>query len=103
VVQEKKLSSSEDLGEMSDSDIIIRMLWYCEEPKLPAQITNYCKIDGVKYKRFTGHCIRRGLMRAISSEMGLFSMMTTDRGREVLETADKIMSSLGLEPDEPLK
>jgi len=95
--------SSEDLGEMSDSDIVIRMLWYCEEQKLPAQIMNYCKIDGVKYKRFTGHCIRRGLLKAVSSEMGLFSMVTTDRGREVLETADKILSSLGLEPDEPLK
>ncbi len=88
---------------MSDSDIIIRMLWYCEEPKLPAQIMNYCGIDGIKYRRFTGHCMKRGLLRAISSEMGLFAMVTTDRGREVLETADKIMSALGLEPDEPLK
>ena len=88
---------------MSDSDIIIRMLWYCEEPKLPAQIMNYCHIDGIQYRRFTGHAIKRNLMKAISSEMGLFSMVTTDHGREVLETADKIMSSLGLEPDEPLK
>jgi len=95
--------SSEDLGEMSDSDIIIRMLWYCEEPKLPSQIMNYCHIDGTKYRQFTGHCIRRGMLRAISSEMGLFAMLTTDRGREVLETADKILSALGLEPDEPLK
>jgi len=95
--------SSEDLGEMSDSDTIIRMLWYCEEPKLPAQIMNYCHIDGLKYRRFTGHCIQRGLLRAISSEMGLFSMVTTDRGQEVLETADKIMSALGLVADEPLK
>jgi len=95
--------SAEDLGEMSDSDIIIRMLWYCEEPKLPSQIMYYCKIDGVQYRRFTGHCIKRGLLRAVSSEMGLFSMVTTDRGREVLETADKIMAALGLEPDEPMK
>ena len=95
--------SSEDLGEMSDSDVIIRMLWYCEEAKLPAQIMSYCHIDGIRYRQFTGHCIKRGLMKAISSEMGLFSMVTTDRGREVLETADKIMSALGLEPDEPLK
>jgi len=95
--------SSEDLGELSDSDVIIRMLWYCEEPKLPSQIMHYCRIDGIKYRKFTGHCIRRGLLKAISSEMGLFSMVTTDRGREVLETADKIMSALGLEADEPMK
>lgn len=95
--------SSEDLSDMSDSDVIVRMLWYCEEPKLPSQIMNYCRIDGVKYRRFTGHCIRRGLLRAVSSEMGLFSMVTTDRGREVLETADKIMFALGLEKEEPLK
>lgn len=30
-------------------------------------------------------------------------MVTTEHGREVLETADKIMSTLGLEPDEPMK
>jgi hypothetical protein len=95
--------SSEDLGEMSDSDIVIRMLWYCEEARLPSQIMSYCHIDGIQYRRFTGHCIKRGLLRAISSDMGLFAMVTTDRGREVLETADKIMSTLGLEPDEPLK
>ena len=88
---------------MSDSDIIIRMLWFCEEAKLPAQIMNYCNIDGIQFRRFTGHCIKRGLLRAVATEEGLFAMETTGRGREVLETADKIMSALGLEPDEPLK
>jgi len=88
---------------MSDSDIIIRMLWFCEEAKLPAQIMNYCHIDGVQFRRFTDHCIKRGLLRAVSSELGLFAMETTNRGREVLETADKIMFALGLEADEPLK
>ncbi|MDA4130566.1 MAG: hypothetical protein OK457_07325 [Thaumarchaeota archaeon] len=93
----------EDLGELSDSDIIVRMLYFCEEPKLPSQIMTYCRIDGIKFRRFTGHCIRRGLMRAIASEMGLFAMQTTDRGREVLEKVDSIMAGLGLEPDEPLR
>ena len=64
---------------------------------------NYCKIDGVKFRRFTGHCIRRGLMKAIASEMGLFAMETTDRGRQVLETVDSIMAGLGLYQDEPLR
>jgi hypothetical protein len=88
---------------MNDSDIIIRMLWFCEEPKLPSQIMNYCHIDGIQFRRFTGHSIKRGLLKAVASELGLFAMETTNRGREVLETADKIMSALGLEPDEPLK
>ncbi len=97
------MSTSEDLGEMSDSDLIIRMLYFCEERKLPSQIMNYCKIDGIKFRRFTGHCIRRGLMKAIAAEMGLFSMETTDRGRQVLETVDSIMAGLGLDQDEPLR
>jgi hypothetical protein len=95
--------SSEDLGEMSDSDIVIRMLWFCEERRLPSQVMNYCHIDGVQFRRFSGHCIKRGLLRTVSSEQGLFAMLTTARGREVLETADHIMSTLGLDPDEPLR
>ena len=97
------MNLSEDFSEMSDSDIIVRMLYFCEEPKLPAQIMNYCRIDGIKFRKFTGHCIRRGLMRAIASEMGLFAMETTDRGRHVLETVDSIMAGLGLDQDEPLR
>jgi predicted transcriptional regulator len=94
---------AEDPGELSDSDIIVRMLYFCEEAKLPSQIMNYCRIDGIKFRKFTGHCIKRGLLRAIASEMGLFAMQTTDRGRQVLETVDSIMAGLGLEQDEPLR
>jgi predicted transcriptional regulator len=95
--------SSEDLDEMSDSDIIIMILWFCEKAKQPAQIMNYCHMNGIQFNRLIGHCIRRGLLRAVTPEQGLLAMETTDRGREVLEAADKIISSLGLEPDEPLK
>jgi hypothetical protein len=88
---------------MSDSDIIIRMLYFCEEPKLPAQIMNYLKIDGVKFRKFSGHCVKRGLLKVIASEQGLLEMQITQRGRVVLATADSIMMELGIGQDEPLK
>jgi hypothetical protein len=94
---------SDEFSEMSDSDIIIRMLYFCEEEKLPAQIMNYCKIDGIKFRKFSGHCIKRGLLRVIASEQGLFALQITRRGREVLDTADSIMQALGIGQDEPMR
>lgn len=96
-------ATGDEYKEMSDGDVIIRMLYYCEEPRLPSQIMSYCKIDGVKFRRFSGHCIRRGLLKIVSSELGLFALVTTQRGREVLSTADSIMAELGMGQDEPLR
>jgi predicted transcriptional regulator len=95
---------SEDFREsMSDSDIIIRMLYFCEVPKLPSQIMNYCMIDGVRFKRFSAHCIKRGLLKIVANEDGLFALQITERGREVLSSADSIMEELGIGQDEPLR
>jgi len=93
----------ENLGYIGDPDIIIRMLYFCEEPKLPSQIMNYCMIDGIKFRKFSGHCLKRGLLKVIASDQGLLAMQITQRGRDVLATADSIMSELGIEQDEPLK
>ena len=94
---------SENLGELADSDIIIRMLYFCEVPKLPSQIMSYCAIDGVKFRSFSGHCMKRGLLRVVASEQGLLALQITERGREVLATADSIMAELGIGQDEPLR
>ena len=94
---------TEDLGAMSDSDIIIRMLYFCEVPKLPSQIMTHCELDYAKFRKFSGHCMKRDLLRAVASEQGLFALQITERGREVLETADAITTELGIGEDEPLK
>ena len=87
---------------MSDSDIIARMLYYCEEPRLPSQIMSYCKIDRGLFTKFSGHCLKRGLLavRPASEHTDLFALVTTAHGRKVLSTADSILSHLGLDQDD---
>ena len=89
----------------SDSDIIVRMLYFCEIPKQRAQIMNYCGIDAERYRQFSEHCLKRGILRIAFVEEGIEAMSTTARGREVLATAKDIIRTLGLdfEPDAELR
>ncbi len=71
------------------------MLYFCEEPKLQAQIMHYCKIDGIRFRRFCEHCMRRGILKGVRTDYGLQAYIITDRGKEVLATAEDIIRALG--------
>ncbi len=93
---------SENPRSLSDADIVIRMLYYCEEPRLPAQIMSYCWIDRSQFLRFSDHCIRRKLLKPISMEDDLLGLVITEHGRETLATAQEIMEALGIKDDESI-
>ncbi|MGI0080770.1 MAG: winged helix-turn-helix domain-containing protein [Nitrososphaerales archaeon] len=82
----------------SDSDTIVRMLYYCTEPRSQAQIMSYCGIDGVRFKKFFQHCVKRGLLKMeIDDEAEEY--VVTPHGGEVLATATEIIGALGIEKD----
>jgi predicted transcriptional regulator len=90
---------------LSDSDIIVRMLYFCEIPKQKAQIMSYCGIDAERFRQFSEHCLRRGILKIAFVDQGLEAMVITSRGKEVLATAKDIIKTLGLdfEPDAELR
>lgn len=86
-----------EVFEQADADILIRMLYFCsEEPKTESQIMLYCNIDRLKLARFARHCIARRLLKIAPSDDGLFPLVATERGIEVLSTAQDIMQGLGI-------
>ena len=96
------MDTSEYSGTFSDSDTVIRMLYFCETPRTPAQIMLYCGIDGVQLTRFTKHCVRRNLARFVMSEMGPMSLVITEHGKQVLSKSMDILKELNLNPEEEL-
>jgi len=86
--------------ERSETDIIIRMLYYCTEPRLPSQIMSFCDIDRDQFTRMSEHCIKKNLLKVVNAEMGMFGYVLTPRGRETLATAQLIMKELGVEDSE---
>lgn len=97
--------SSQTVVRREDADVIVRMLYYCSEPRIESQIKSYCEIDSVQFDKFANHCIRRGLLRKFLSskegEEGVFDYVVTDEGRKTLVTAQQIMKALGLSTPEP--
>lgn len=88
--------------ERADADVLIRMLYYCsEEPKLDTQIMSHCQIDRSQLVRFSGHCIRRRLLKFSPSEEGLLCFVATEHGKEVLSKAHDIMDGLGIKLEHP--
>lgn len=85
--------------ERSDSDVIIRMLYYCTEPRTLSQIMSYCGIDGVQFSKYLKHCMKRGLLKMEVDEEGSPEYVVTQHGGEVLGTAAEIMGALGIEKD----
>ncbi|MDH2901626.1 MAG: hypothetical protein PXY39_11715 [archaeon] len=83
-----------DTQNKEDTEILVRMLYYCSEPRLASQIKSYCEIDGIQFNKFTDHCITRGLLRKFFSQDGLFSYVVTDHGKETLATAQEVMKAL---------
>ncbi len=79
-----------------DADILVRMLYYCSEPRLPSQIKSYCEIDSIQFNKFAEHCTNRGLLRKYLSEDGEFSYVVTSHGRNTLATAQEVLVALGL-------
>jgi hypothetical protein len=80
-----------------DIEVIVRMLYYCTEPRLASQIKSYCEIDSIQFNKFAGHCMSRGLLRKFVSNDGQFSYVVTDRGKETLTTAQHVMKALQIE------
>ena len=96
------MSSSQTLVKREDADIIVRMLYYCSEPRIESQIKSYAEIDSVQFDKFSNHCIRKGLLRKFISrdrtDEGEIYYVVTDVGRRTLVTAQEIMKALGLNP-----
>lgn len=96
------MSSSQTLVKREDADIIVRMLYYCSEPRIESQIKSYAEIDSIQFDGFANHCIRRGLLRKFISrdraDAGEIYYVVTDEGRKTLVTAQEIMKALGLNP-----
>lgn len=86
--------------ERSDSDVIIRMLYYCTEPRALPQIMSYCTIDGVQFKKYLEHCMKRNLLKMEVDGDGSTEYVVTQHGAEVLGTAAEIMGALGMENSE---
>ncbi len=86
--------------EESDADIMIRMLYYCsDEPRYAAQIQSYCNINRIQLARFSKHCIERKLLKIAPTSDGSLCLEVTERGRQVLYTAQNIMEGLGIKLD----
>ncbi|HKW04530.1 MAG TPA: winged helix-turn-helix domain-containing protein [Nitrososphaerales archaeon] len=86
--------------ERSDSDTIIRMLYYCTEPRTLPQIMSYCGIDASRFKKFMQHCMKRDLLKMVVDEEASMEYVVTKHGAEVLATAAEIMGALGIEKEE---
>jgi predicted transcriptional regulator len=92
--------SSQTIVKREDADVIVRMLYYCSEPKIESQIKSYCEIDSVQFEKFANHCFRHALLRKYISrdaaDEGELYYVVTDEGRKTLATAQQIMKALGL-------
>jgi predicted transcriptional regulator len=84
-----------------DAEILVRMLYYCSEPRLPSQIKSCCDIDSVQFNKFAQHCISRGLLGKFLSTYGEFSYVVTDHGRRTLGTAQEVLAALGIKISVP--
>jgi hypothetical protein len=84
-----------------DAEVLVRMLYYCSEPRLASQIKSYCEIDSIQFNKFADHCINRGLLRKFVSDEGLFSYVVTDHGRRTLVTAQEVMKALQIRVEMP--
>jgi hypothetical protein len=80
---------------------IVRMLYFCSEPRLDSQIKSYCEIDSVQFNKFAEQCISRGLLRKFVSDDGLFGYVLTKRGTEALIGAQEVMKALGIKQEIP--
>ncbi len=80
-----------------DAEIIVRMLYYCSEPRLLSQIKSYCEIDSVQFNKFAEHCMNRGLLKKFLSRDGEFSYVVTDKGRRTLTTAQEVLTALEIQ------
>jgi hypothetical protein len=92
----------EEERELSDADVIIRMLYFCTEPRYPAQVMSYCWIDRARFLKLSDHCIRRKLLKPIAMDVGLIGLVITEHGKETLATAKEIMRELGIDENESL-
>ncbi len=84
------------LEKREDAEILVRMLYYCSEPRLPSQIKSYCEIDGAQFKKYAEHCIKQGLLRKVPSDYQEFSYAVTDYGKNTLASAEQVLSALGI-------
>ena len=84
----------------SDSDVIIRMLYYCTEPRGQPQIMSYCEIDGAQFKKYVQHCMKKDLLKLEVDDEGSLEYVVTEHGAEVLGTAAEIMGVLGIDKGE---
>jgi len=93
---------AEGLEVQSDSDTIIRMLYFCERPRTTTQIMYYCSIDRARVRKFTDHCLKRKLLRQAGVEYDQETFALTEHGSKTLATAIDIMKELDMDPSEVL-
>ena len=86
-------------GKLSDSVVIIRILYYCTVPRTPSEIMFYCGMDRSQLTRITQHCIRKNLVKLVSRDTGLMAFVLTEHGNEVLSATEDITKILNLGPD----
>jgi hypothetical protein len=78
------------------------MLYFCTEPRYPAQIMSYCWIDRSRFLKLSDHCIRRKLLKPVELDVSILGLVITDHGKETLTTAREIMRELGINENESL-
>lgn len=88
------------VDQLSDSDLLVRMLYFCDQPRTKSQIMSYCSMDGIKLKRFADHCISKKLLREMHTNPYEVTFILTQQGRETLSTAIDLMRELQIDPDD---
>jgi predicted transcriptional regulator len=86
------------VDQLSDPDLLVRMLYFCDQPRTRSQIMSYCSMDGVKLKRFTDHCISKNLLKEIYTGSNGVMYTLTQHGKETLFTAIDLMRELQIDP-----
>lgn len=100
-IEVKFLTTDPDKARLkSDDEIIVRMLNYCDdEPRLESEIRVYSGLDRSQFVKFVIHCIKRGLLKVEMTEDKQY-FVTTQRGKQVLATAETIRDTLGITPEQ---
>ena len=89
--------SNQSILNREDSEVIVRMLYYCSEPRIDSQIKSYCEINQLQFDKFAQHCMRKGLLKMFLNTDGEFCYVVTDAGKRTLVTAQEIMKALAID------
>lgn len=91
---------ADEPGKLSDSALIIRMLYYCSTPRTFPEIMFYSGMDRARLTRIAEHCIKRNLVKFIRQDTGSMALVLTEHGDHILSETEDIMKLLNLGPED---